>query len=228
MGTERSPRSQQTSMKTQIFTVDPGRMPQEIILAARDILAQGGIMVFPTDTVYGLGCDSRSRAAARRIYDLKRRLPSKPSPILVADLDMVRGLALELPPCFEILAAKFWPGPLTLVLRVRNEFPPEILGPHQTLGMRLPDVPWIRELAGGLGAPLLATSANISGEREITDAAEVSAAFRDKVDLIIDGGPSAGAVPSTVVDLTSGEPRILRQGSVSGQRILESLAGQKC
>jgi len=214
-------------MKTRIFTFPPGRVPRGLIPAARDILARCGIMAYPTDTVYGLGCDSLSQAAVRKIYDLKKRLPSKPSPVLVADLDMVRCLALELPPCFDILSAEFWPGPLTLVLRVREGFPAEVLGPNRTLGVRLPDIPWIRELAGRLGAPLLATSANISGEKEIADPAEVIAAFGEKVDLIIDGGPSPGGMPSTVVDLTSEEPRILRQGSISGQRILESITGRK-
>jgi len=211
------------SMKTKILKINRNRVIQEHITMMNNVLAGSGVIAYPTDTFYGLGCDSRSQDAVRKIYHLKKRLSAKPSPVLVADLDMVKRLASELPPSFMILAARFWPGPLTLVLRVREDFPPEILGPNHSLAMRLPDISWIRDLARGLGAPLVATSANISGEKEIARPEEVIAVFQGKVDLIIEGGPTPGGKPSTVVDLTSGGLKILREGRIPEQLILDAV-----
>jgi len=210
-------------MQTKIIKIRAGKVLPGHIRIINEVLAEGGVLAYPTDTFYGLGCDSHSHGAVGKIYRLKRRLPSKPSPVLVADTDMVEKLALELPPSYATLAARFWPGPLTLVLRVGGDFPAEILGANHSLAMRLPDVSWIRAVSFGLGVPLVATSANVSGGKEMAEPEEVVAAFRGEVDLIVDGGPSPGGKPSTVVDLTSGEPKILRDGQIPGNRIIEAL-----
>jgi L-threonylcarbamoyladenylate synthase len=112
------------------------------------------------------------------------------------------------------LAGEFWPGPLTLVLRAAPAFPPELAGPGHTVAVRIPPAAWLRELVAEIGLPITATSANISGEREVFDPAEVIRLFEGKVDIILDGGPTPGGLPSTIVDISGDRPRVLREGAV--------------
>jgi L-threonylcarbamoyladenylate synthase len=132
---------------------------------------------------------------------------------------MVREISASLPPSFRPLAEEFWPGPLTLVLPAAAGLPEFLLGPGRTIAVRIPPLSWLRALVKEIGQPLTATSANLSGEKELADPAEVIALFRDKVEIVVDGGPSPGGVPSTIVDLTSPEPRILRIGTIPEIRI---------
>jgi L-threonylcarbamoyladenylate synthase len=127
---------------------------------------------------------------------------------------MAESVAENPPALFHMLAKKFWPGPLTIVVRARPLFPPAMLGPGGSIAMRVPGLPWLCDLVGRLGVPMTATSANISGRGEISDPAQVIAEFEGKVDAIVDGGPAPGGLPSTVLDLTSAPPRIVREGAV--------------
>jgi L-threonylcarbamoyladenylate synthase len=201
-------------MSARIIKIDPARVGteinEEIVLTFR----QGGLIVYPTDTFYGLGADCFSGRALSRIYEVKGRPPSKALPVLISDAEMVRRLAVEIPPVFDRLSTVFWPGPLTLILKAAANLPAELVGPERTIGIRLPAVTWIRDLIRAAGFPVVATSANISGEGEIDSAGEAVRQFKNKVDLIVDGGKTAGGRPSTVIDLTSGKPVLRREGAI--------------
>ncbi len=205
-------------MKTRIITITPKEVEAYKIRTIAGVLSGGGVIVYPTDTYYGLGADCYARPAVKRIFELKTRQAFKPLPVLIADVAMVRKIAAKIPPLFHSLAAEFWPGPLTLVLRAADVLPAELVGPGKTIGIRLPAVPWLRALIRQAGFPLVATSANISGEGEIASVEKVVGVFNHKVDLIIDGGLAPGLLSSTVVDLTSEKPILVRDGAIPRSR----------
>lgn len=197
-------------------------MPGEARAAA--ILAGGGIAAFPTDTFYGLGGSALSARAVDGVYTLKGRPRGKPLPIVVADREMAETVAApRLPEAFGRLAEELWPGPLSLIVRAGPVLPPAMLGPGGTVAMREPALPWLRSLLRRCG-PLISTSANLSGESETDDPAEVRRLFDGRVDLIIDGGRTPGGAASTMVDLTGVEPALLRAGAVPWDRVLAVLA----
>jgi len=210
--------------KARILKITSGTIEEKEMRLIAKTLREGGVIAYPTDTFYGLGADCFSGEALQRIYRIKHRDPVKPSPVLVSDLSMVRDLAAEIPAAFRTLSAEFWPGPLTLIIKAAARLPAELSGPNQTIGIRLPNVTWLRELIRQLGFPILATSANISGAGEIDLAEEVIRQFQDKVDLIVDGGRTPGGRPSTVVDLTGKRPVILREGAIAKEKIREILS----
>ncbi len=202
-------------MKTEVLTVDPASAEREAVGRVAAVLRRDGVMAYPTETFYGLGAVCLSRAAVRKVYRLKKRDPRKPLSVLASDLDMVREVAASpLPPVLFRLAGEFWPGPLTVVLKAAAGFPAAVLGPGGTIGLRVPPAPWLRRLIFELSAPITATSANLSGEKELADPAEVRRLFEGRVDLIVDGGTTPGGRPSTVVDLTRQPAVILRDGAV--------------
>lgn len=150
----------------------------------------------------------------RRIFDVKGRPDAKPLLVLVDSLAMVEGLAAEIPPAARVLMARHWPGALTLVLRARPHVPVEVTAGSDTVGVRLSAHPVARGLVGALRAPVTAPSANPSGATPPSTADGVLAHFRDRIELVLDGGATAGGEPSTVLDLTVDPPRVLRQGAV--------------
>lgn len=206
-------------MKTNILRINPAAVDQAIIAGIASILRGNGTMAYPTETFYGLGAAAFSAKAVSRIFRLKKRDPLNPLPVVASDLDMVAGITLVPPPAFWALAEEFWPGPLTLVLKASPGLPAHLAGPGGSIGVRIPPLPWLRKLLFELSQPLTATSANISGEKEISEPAEVTAVFRGKVNLIVDGGTTPGGKPSTVLDLTGPEPRFIREGAVPADRI---------
>jgi len=209
--------------KTQIIRINPSLVEAEKIKIIGHILSREGVIAYPTDTFYGLGANSFSKRAIRRIYRLKKRKESKPLSVIISDLEMLERIVSSIPSSFFALATEFWPGPMTLILKAGPSFPEEMLGPAQSLGVRLPALSWLRELVRSVGFPLTATSANISGEKEISDPQEVIRIFKDKVDLIIDGGKTQGGLPSTIVDLTSEKPKIIREGAIPRSKFMKYL-----
>ena len=201
-------------MAARIIKISSRKFEDKKIHIIATVLEEGGIIAYPTDTFYGLGADCFSAQARQRIYQIKKREPNKPFPILISDIRMVKDLAEEIPAAFSVLTAQFWPGPLTLVMKAAARLPAELVGPNRTIGIRLPDVTWLRDLIRQVGLPIIATSANIAGAGEIETAEEVIRQFKNKVDLIVDGGRTPGGRPSTVVDLTGERPAILREGAV--------------
>ncbi|HEX9901743.1 MAG TPA: L-threonylcarbamoyladenylate synthase [Acidobacteriota bacterium] len=208
-------------MKTEILRLDPKDATVQALRRVVRILRGGGLIVFPTDTFYGLGGDGFSPAVIRRIFRLKLRDTSRPLLVLVSDLEMVRRLARDIPPVFWKIAEEFWPGPLTIALRASAAVPSELCGGGESLAVRLPAVFWLRELVREAGVPVIATSANISGEGEISTAEQAHRIFAGKVELIVEGGMTPGGAPSTVLDLTAAPPRVIREGAVSTSRLDE-------
>jgi len=197
-----------------------GGLPLAEIAAS---LLEGAVAAYPTETFYALGAAAFSKKGVERVYRLKGRDRSKPLPLIASDLDMVARIAGPPPPLFARLAEEFWPGPLTLVMPAAPGLPETILGPGRTVAVRVPPPAWLRSLVRELAEPLTSTSANLAGEDPLDDPAEVAALVGDKVDWLIDGGRAPGGRPSTIVDLTGGAPRILREGAVPSALILKVL-----
>jgi L-threonylcarbamoyladenylate synthase len=185
---------------------------------ALQVLAAGGLVAFPTDTVYGVGALVFMEAAVESLYAAKGRSLEKAIPVLIGDLKDMGKVAVEVPPLAERLAARFWPGPLTLVVPKHPDLPPAVSS-SGTVGVREPDHPLARTLLVRAG-PLAVTSANRSGASSPTTAEQVLSELGGRIALILDGGTTPGGVPSTVVDCMGPEPRILREGALSQDQIL--------
>lgn len=196
-------------MHTEILsTDDPRAIPR-----ALEILRAGGLVAFPTDTVYGLGCLAFNQAAIESIYAAKDRPLEKAIPILIADMDQLDRVARDVPDLARRLAARFWPGPLTLVLPKRADLP-AALSATDTVGVRVPNHEAARALLRAAG-PMAVTSANLSGRASPRSAREALAQLGGRIPLVLDGGETPGGVPSTVVDVSGAEPLILRQGPIT-------------
>jgi len=177
------------------------------------VLKQGGVIAFPTDTVYGLG-SMIDRDAVQRIYEVKGRPANLALPLLIADITQLDRLVIVVPEAARRLAARFWPGALTLVLLKSDNVPDYVTSGAKTVAVRIPAHPVPVALAATLNAPVTGTSANISGQPAALTAAEVRRQLGNSVDLIIEGGPVAGGTESTIVDMTGELPVILRQGAI--------------
>ena len=192
---------------------------------AAEIVARGGVIAFRTDTFYGLGADPFNRKAVARIKQLKGREENKPILIVVSDHDQVSRFIDKTSPAFEQLVKHFWPGALTLVGFAKAGVPEEIRAGSMTIGVRLPDDERVRELVRACGGALTATSANPSQASPATTAAQVHDYFGDKIDLIIDDGEARSDLPSTVIDVTGSEPKLIREGVISWAEIQAVLSG---
>jgi L-threonylcarbamoyladenylate synthase len=195
----------------------------EAIKAAGFLMKQGGVVVYPTETVYGLGCVPSDTDASQRVCEIKQRA-DKPLPLICADIAAARKI-VEMDSAAEKLAARFWPGPLTMVLPTRVKYSMWVNHGASTLGVRVSPNPVASMLAKEAGGVIVSTSANISGGEPAMSASEARDIFDNKVDLIIDGGRSQGGESSTVVDLTSEEVWLLRKGPVKGEDIMTVLRG---
>ncbi len=188
----------------------------DMLKEAVSIVAAGGLVVFPTDTVYGVGCDPFNPAAMQAIYKAKGRDAQKALPLLLSSHEELQRFALDLSPDAELLSQLFWPGALTLVLRRVPSLPDDI-GQGDTVALRVPAHEEARLLLSLCGGALATTSANGSGMPDAFTATQAEAYLGKSVSLIIDGGTTAGNTPSTVVDCTVSPPRILREGKLAGE-----------
>ncbi|MCJ7790970.1 MAG: L-threonylcarbamoyladenylate synthase [Dehalococcoidia bacterium] len=182
------------------------------------ILQMGGVIAFPTDTVYGLGADAFNSTAVERIYEIKNRPKHRQLPLLIADVERLTTLAEPIPEIAWFLARRFWPGGLTLVLP-KTDSVPAYLASEPTIAVRVPNHPVCRALIQHLGNPIIGTSANISGQPAALTAEEVGQQLGGKIDLVINGGKCPGGKESTVVDVTCESPIILRQGIIPSHEI---------
>jgi L-threonylcarbamoyladenylate synthase len=189
---------------------------------AIEVLRGGGVVALPTDTVYGLVAVASDAAAVERVYEIKARDPSQPMPLFVASVEQA-ALVGEMNAAALALAAKFWPGALTIVLRKRPAYATRAVAGGDTIAVRAPGDPFLREAAAQLG-PLTGTSANIAGREECHTAAEVRAQLGDTVDLVVDAPVAATGRPSTIVDCSEpGAVRVVREGAISGEAVVEGV-----
>jgi len=188
---------------------------------AGEIVRKGGVVAFPTDTVYGLGASPFIAGAVQRIYKIKQRPANLPLPVLLADEPQVDTIAVTIPKLARSLMKAFWPGGLTLVLLRAPSFPLSAAAGGDTVAVRVPDSEITRTLIRKAGVPVIGTSANISSRPSALEANDVIKQLGDVIDMIIDGGRCPGGIESTVIDLTGGSPVIVREGAVSGGKIAE-------
>lgn len=188
--------------------------PRAIEWAAEQIAA-GGVVSIPTDTVYGIAGSLAHPQALDRIFAIKQRQADHPLPILVSSSQIVRRLTSTLDPNVSILLDTFWPGPLTVVIPATGGMPPHVMGPGETIGVRLPNHPLAIEVIDKAGGAIACTSANLSGQEPATTAADVARSLGGSLDLILDGGLAPGGIPSTVVALEGETLRMLRSGAVA-------------
>ena len=192
---------------------------QEQIERGVSILKQGGLVAFPTDTVYGLGACANLSPAVERVYRMKGRPQNMALPLLLADTSQISEVAQSVPPIAWLLANNFLPGALTLVLPKSSSVPDIITAGGKTVAVRIPAHPVPVALAKSLGTPIVGTSANLSGEPSALTAEEVYSQFGDKIDLVIEGGRCPGGIESTVVDVTGETPVVLREGAISREEL---------
>ncbi|MFC1897808.1 L-threonylcarbamoyladenylate synthase [Chloroflexota bacterium] len=183
------------------------------------ILKRGGIVAFPTDTVYGLGACASLYQAVERVYQVKERPRNMALPLLLASTLQISEVAESVPPIAWLLARDFLPGALTMVLHKSSLVPDIITGRGITVAVRVPAHPIPIALIDGLGVPIVGTSANLSGKPSALTSAEVYSQFGDKLDLVIDGGRCPGGKESTIVDVTGETPVVLREGAISREEL---------
>jgi L-threonylcarbamoyladenylate synthase len=208
---------------TLLLKIDPGKPDAEKLAEAVRVLRGGGVVAFPTETFYGLGADARNAAAVEQIFRIKGRNFRNPLSVIVANHGEVIPLVEEIPAAAKILMQTFWPGPLTLVFRASSTVLPRLTADTGKIGIRVSSHPLARLLALGLGGPLTATSANLSGGSECTTAKAVIRALAEFSGRVVDGGETPGGAGSTILDVTVMPPRILREGAISCDLILNAL-----
>lgn len=193
----------------------------EMIDRAAGVIRAGGLVAFPTETVYGLGANALDAAAVARIFGAKGRPATNPVIVHVSDVSEVLNVAADWPETAAKLAARFWPGPLTLVVPKGDVVPPIVTAGGPTVAVRCPNHPVARELIRAAGVPVAAPSANRSTELSPTRAEHVLKSLNGRIDLLLDGGPCPGGIESTVVDATGDVPHVLRPGLISAAMIAE-------
>ena len=202
-------------MKTRLISATH---PEAIGLAC-EVIRSGGLIAFPTDTLYGLGCDPNSPTALQKIYAAKGRSASKAIPVLISSPDQLTDLVSGLPEQARNLMQQWWPGALTFVLPKKPDLPPD-LTPYPGLAVRMPDHPVALSLLTQIG-PLAVTSANLSDHENPRDAQGVLQQLDGLVDLVLDGGELTGGLASTIIDCMGSEPKLLREGPISFSEILK-------
>lgn len=211
-------------MKTEVLVVDPLCPDPGAIKLAAEVIRSGGLVAFPTETVYGLGANAFDENAVRRVFEAKGRPTNNPLPIQVASEDQIGPLVREIPESAIRLMREFLPGPLTIVFHASPGISDLITAGTGKIGIRVPDHPVALELIRAAGVPIVAPSANISGQPAPTTAAEVLSYLNGRVEIILDSGSARLRSASTVVDITEDPVRILRHGTISDRQVAQALA----
>ena len=210
-------------MDTIIEKVDPEHIDTDVMEQAGKLIAEGELVAFPTETVYGLGGDALDPDASRKIYAAKGRPSDNPLIVHIADFDDMKRVAREVPEQAKKLADAFWPGPLTMIVWKSDAVPEATTGGMQTVAVRMPNHPVALELIRRSGCLIAAPSANTSGRPSPTEAQHVAEDLSGKIAMILDGGPVGIGIESTIIDLTEEQPMILRPGYITPEMLLEVL-----
>lgn len=203
----------------EILKVGADNSEERILTQAAEILAKGGIIAYPTETFYGLGADATNEKAIEKIYTIKGRNSNNPISIIIGSAENLYTLVHNVPLAAQKLMQAFWPGALTIVFQASNKISPLLTAGTGKIGIRLSSHHGAQVIAQRLGRPLTATSANLSGAPECTQASEVAEQIGDKIDAIVDLGQTTGDKVSTIIDVTCDPPVILREGTITRQSI---------
>jgi L-threonylcarbamoyladenylate synthase len=202
------------SSKTLVIKIDPERPDKDVIAYAAGIIRSGGIVIFPTETVYGLAVNLFNEKAVERLYSIKKRSRGKPFTVHIADTGLIKKMGCRVTGSARRLIEKFWPGPLTVILKSRD---------GRSVGFRMPANAAALRLIAVSGVPVIAPSANISGRKPPTSALEALRDLGGKVDMVLDAGRTKVGVESTVIDITVDPPVILREGAISPKALRKVL-----
>ena len=211
-------------MKTIVIKVDPNDPDEDKLREVAKVAKEGGLVAFPTETVYGLGTNAFKEQAVRRLFEVKQRPPDNPVSVLISDLKQIYQLA-EVNETAEKLIETFFPGPITVVLKAKSNVPNLVTAGTGKIAVRMPNHPIALKIVEFAGVPLATPSANISGKPSPTKAEHVMEDFMGKIDVIVDGGETGIGIESTVIDATARPPKILRLGAIPAEEI-EELVGK--
>lgn len=213
-------------VRAEIIKVNADNPEPSLIRYAADQIRAGQVLGMPTDTFYGLAADPLNLRAVDRVYEIKSRSRHKPLSLLIENIEQAEELAKPLPDEFYKLAERFWPGPLTLIVKAGSRLPLKVTANSGNVALRVPNAKIPLAVVRAAGLPITATSANLSGASECTTAVAVRDQLQDRISIIVDGGTSPRSVASTIVDLTDEEARwtVIREGAIPSQEISEFLA----
>jgi L-threonylcarbamoyladenylate synthase len=189
------------------------------LFRAVEALRQSEVIVFPTETFYGLGANALDEAAVARVVSLKGRGPESPISVIIADEEMLNSLVTEITPAAKKIMSHFWPGPLTLVLPAKKGLPAPLLNRQGGLALRISSHPMATQLVRTLGSPVTATSANPSGKEPARTLAQAQAYFSGRLRIFVDGGELSGKKGSTVVEISDGQVKTIREGEISREQL---------
>jgi len=206
-----------------VLQIDPEKPDIALVNEIIRILQAGGVIAYPTETFYGLGCDARNADAIEKIYRIKGRSYTSPLPVIAGDMDSALGLIQHIPPEGRILMEAFWPGPLTLVFQASDRVLPRLTARTGKIGLRISSHPLAARIAAALGRAVAATSANLSGAPECISASQVLENLGKHLDAVIDGGETPGGKGSTIIDMTATPPAPLREGVIPFALVQKSL-----
>ena len=213
-------------MRVEMVKINSEKPEPSLIRYAADQIRAGEVLGMPTDTFYGLAADPFNLRAVERVYEIKSRSRHKPLSLLIESVEQAEELANSLPQEFLALAKKFWPGPLTIIVKAASRLPLKVTANTGNVALRVPNAKIPLEVVRAAGIPITATSANLSGETECTTALAVRDQLGMRIPIIVDGGTSPREIASTIVDLTDEDARwkVLREGAISSQEISEFFA----
>ena len=213
--------TKEQELTAEILSIHPEEPDARLVDYIAGCVDAGQVVALPTDTFYGLAVDPVNLAAVDRIYDIKTRARHKPLSLLIADVAQAYGLARNCDTAFDRLAERFWPGPLTIIVKAGSKLPLRVTANTGNVALRVPEAAIARAVVAKLGLPITATSANLSGYPECTSAESVRDQLGDKIPLIVDGGPTARRVATTIVDLSGDNHTwsILREGAIPTHEI---------
>jgi L-threonylcarbamoyladenylate synthase len=206
-----------------LIPIDPLNPAEKDLAEALTVLKSGGVIAFPTETFYGLGADAENEKAVEKVYVIKGRTFTKPLPLIIGDPSHLDRYVKRIPETARILIADFWPGALTLVFEASAFVLPRLTGGTGKIGIRLSSHPIASRLSEMLSRPVTATSANLSGEKECSSIDDMGTPLKERVDAVVDGGQTPGGLGSTIIDVTTDPPALLREGAIPSSFIEDRL-----